>query len=239
MEIDNHERNKEKLIESVLYKKLKYKKDYLGQRNNPIVDKWKTEIIKKYGKGGQFYYCKLDELYYYADEDEAIYYKRCPNCNKYCCPYCYESMDYYSGIGSSCIKGRINYIFLYNIYEYISPKLEDRRDKEPRKPDIINYIPFISMCNLVATCSVTFFWKLDRYKNGENISDYELRVKNYHCVFLSVFILNNCFGFFISIPYFLYHYILIAILGIISIFNKKPLFGYCAVIDRGMSSIYS
>ena len=90
------------------------------------------------------------------------------------------------------------------------------------------------MCNFVACCSVIFFWKLNRYNNGKLFGCYENTFANYPCTFLLVLILNFCFGFFISIPYFLYHYILIAILGIISIFNKKPLLGYCGVIDRGI-----
>ena len=89
----NFELEKEMLIDGVLDKQLKYKKEYSGQLTNRLVTKWKSEMLKKYGKGGNFYYCPTDELYYYADKDEAKYYKLCPKCNKYICPFCYYVDD--------------------------------------------------------------------------------------------------------------------------------------------------
>ena len=52
MEIDTSEENQEKLIEAVLDKELGYRQFYHGQINNLLINKWKSEIVKKYGKGG-------------------------------------------------------------------------------------------------------------------------------------------------------------------------------------------
>ena len=82
MENDNDGEKLKVLIDAVSEKKLEYKKDYDEQKNIPLIEKWKSEILEKYGKGGQFYYCKADGLNYYADKDEAIYNKPCPKCNK-------------------------------------------------------------------------------------------------------------------------------------------------------------
>ena len=233
MENEDYEQQQQKLIDSVLNKKLEFPEEYKGQKNNPIVKKWKSEILKKYGKGGEFYYCSSDELYYYADKDEAIKNVECPNCHQYCCPYCYYSSDVDYGTANCCIKGRIRYMFLYNMYEYTNPKKVYKYIPKG-KPLSINYIPFISMCNFVASWSVILFWKLDFHKKGRKETIYENNLKESIFGFLAVFILNNCFGFFICIPYFLYHYLIISILLIISIFNEKPLYGYCGMVDRGI-----
>ena len=147
-------------------------------------------------------------------------------------PFCYYSEEgSYYVIKNCCIKGRIRHLFLYDAYTFISPKngypIYD-------KPDVYNYIPFTAMCKLVACLSAVLFWNLYIHRSGKRVINNESNLQSNYCIFLIVLILNLCFGFFISIPYSLIHYILLAVLGVISIFNKKPLYGYYGIMDRGM-----
>ena len=226
MENETNLQKIELYTDSILDKKLEYKKEYAGQKTSPLVNKWKSYILKKFGKGGQFYFCKYDNLYYYADKKEAIYYKPCPICNNYFCPYCgRDSLKYY-GLEECCIKGKIRFYLVYDIYKLICPKDSNYRTIVPRKPRMYNYIPFFNMCIFVATISADFYWYLDNVRDGVRVGYYGGSL-----TFLTV---NICFGFFISIPYFLYHYIFILILLIISIFNKKPFLYYCGIFDRNV-----
>ena len=193
--MENDNKDNQKLIISITDKYFEYKKGYNEQKDHPLVKKWKYDILKKYGKGGQFYYCKFDGLYYYADKEEAIYNKACPKCNRFFCPFCnYLNTNEY---GNCCIKQRIRYLFLFDMYFYFSPKTEsDRKLLTQLKPNFHNLIPFLSMCRLVAALSILFFWRLERIKNGERIGVYEYNI-SYERFFIG---LNVCFGFFISIP---------------------------------------
>ena len=180
---------------------------------------------KKYGKGGKFYYCPTDELYYYADKDEGKYYKLCPECDKYICPFCYYADDFRNNEVKCCIKGRIKHKFFYDIYYYISPKEIDIRGKEvEQKPLVYNYIPFIGLILFETNLASLFYFSLIRHKTNDiyGASNGEL-----------VSTIGIGFWIFISIPYFLYHYILVAALLLICIFSKKPFLYYCGIADRG------
>ena len=232
MENENLESNQQKLIEAVLDKKLECKEEYTGQKDKLLVKIWKSEMVKKYGKGGEFYYCKLDGLHYYADKDEAIKNKQCPKCKNYCCPFCNYSDKNDNGIFFCCVKGRIRAMFLFDFYACVSERGEfTEKDKILL---IIFSLPIISTVIFVAGCSCAFFWKLDKHKNGQNLYRYEINVQ-LHGFFNTLFILNCLFGLFISIPYFLIHYILVMILGVISIFNKKPFYGYFGIVVRAIA----
>ena len=89
------------------------------------------------------------------------------------------------------------------------------------------------MGRFVACWSYMLFWELHRFKHGEIMGYYDNAIVSDYAA-ISVLIFNLFFGIFISIPYFLYNYALILILGIICIFSKKPLFGYCGIVDRGI-----
>ena len=104
-----------------------------------------------------------------------------------------------------------------------------RNKKVDKTPHIINYIPFTSICCFVAACSIIFFWKLKMIKKGVSKGTYINNTFND-----SIIILHFCFGFVISIPYFFHHYIFIALLGLIGIFSKKPLYMYCGMVDEGI-----
>ena len=49
MENGNYEQKEQKLMYAVLNKILKLNEEYAGQKNNHVVEKWKSEITKKYG----------------------------------------------------------------------------------------------------------------------------------------------------------------------------------------------
>ena len=72
MENEGNDKKEQNLTVAALYKEFEHKKDYAGQKTSPIVEKWKSAILKKYGKGGLFYYCELDGLYYYAEKNEEF-----------------------------------------------------------------------------------------------------------------------------------------------------------------------
>ena len=139
MENDWYIQKQQLLNDCVLNKQFDYKKEYDEQTTNYFVKKWKSDILKKFGNGGQFYFCEKDGLYYYADKDEAIIYKQCPKCRYYCCPFCNRNTLYNSQLETCCIKGSIKYMFIYNIYDYISPKNDHMKNKKIPKPLILNY----------------------------------------------------------------------------------------------------
>lgn len=233
MENDKFDQKTEELFNSVLDNKLVFKADYAGQKNTPLFKKWKSEIIEKYGKGCRFYYCKLDGLYFFTDKNKDKYRKKCPKCKNYCCFFCNNTTRIYDpGSIKCCVKAKIAKMFLSFLSKadyYFSS------DKYPAddKPSIYNYIPFASMINFVTSWYSVFFFNSGRYKNDKLIGDYRDSFTSNFIYFLNIFFVF-CFIFFICIPYFLCHYILIAILLIISIFNKKPLYGYCGIIDQGI-----
>ena len=217
MENECYDQKQQILVDDILDKKFEFEEEYDGQQTNPAVEKWKVKILEKYGEGGQFYFCKLNKLYYYAEKDEE-YGNRCPRCHLYCCPFCDNTNTRFYENRMCCIKGKIRHTFLHDMYYYISPRKDDKEGKEvENKPEYVNYIPFISTFKLVAG------WLFDLYTVL-----YEPYIDNFYLLFIFI-----VFCFYISIPYFFLHYILIAILGLISIFNKKPLYGYFGIADHG------
>ena len=225
----NFELKQEMLTGGVLDKQLKYKKEYSDQKER-LVTKWKSKILEKYGKGGQFYYCPNDELYYYADKSEAKYYKLCPKCNKYICPFCYYADDFsYSDEITCCIRGKIKHKFFYDIYYYISPKeIKIRGEEVEKKPWKHNYIPFFGLIMFETNCTSSLYSRLYCHKKKTHyFYSHHYYVRDFEIV------IRCCFWSFISIPYFFQHYIFIAILLLISTFNKKPFLYYCGIVDRG------
>ena len=112
-----------------------------------------------------FIIVQLDELYYYADKNEAKYYKLCPKCNKYICPFCYRTDDLKYNDIDCCLKGKIYHKFFYEMYYYLSPKELERRGREvEEKPWKYNYIPFIGLVIFEENMASLLYWLLKNHK---------------------------------------------------------------------------
>lgn len=183
------------------------------------IREWKKNMKEKYGKGGEFYKCSFDNLYFYISKSDIIPHVKCSKCNYYLCSYCDNRDKVEINIGNCCVRGRVRKFFVEDAYIYI--KSDEFFGGEKKAPlNLLHLIPLLNICYLVGGMSLALFWKLD----GKDQYNYESKMKNSGCFIYSLIIfLNWMFTFLVSIPFAAGFHILFLIFYIFSFLTGRKL----------------
>jgi len=213
-----------------------FKLDYKGQliKDNKKFKTFKKEKIKKYGSNAKLYFCKDENLYFYAPTKNNNFFSfddaECPSCGINICYFCSKN----SGPDLICCP-------IGSMYDLLFHKgltFTDNTDNVYEAHDVTYYqliprffIPFYSFIYLVGIISFKLFHGLR--KNDMSEDEYYYFKENWQS-FTSI-ILNALLGLVLYLIFFI-HTIYFKLLILISsiFFKNKPFRYYLGIIGCGV-----
>ena len=219
--------------------------DYSNQslKENKKFQKWKIQMLKKYGNDAKLFKCKNDNCYFYGSNKEcktkplgAAY---CPICRRSICYYCLSiSYDDSLDCGKCCVKRRVYCMLFQDGYSFIKPESYDDPDAYYSFLKIF-FIPIVSFMNFVAYFSATYFYKLDmKSEDGGTCESIFYKDDNHGRLFMTEIVVNVGIAFALSIPFLIIDIYFKILLLIISLpFKNYPLKYYFGILYQGLREI--
>ena len=218
-----------------------FKLDYKGQNINKNQEfiKFKKSIFNKYGKKGNIFFCKKNNLYFYYNNQYDPYAGRCPLCKRDICYFCLKS-----NIGTHsicCFRKRIYQMLTIDAFEFCVKReniLGIDYGEKFEKYLLFALLPFLNMVYFIGGIHRSFYkvetnmifdvdeeevylYDLENYTKGN---------KDGHCyTFHFIVAMNIGVVIFLTIPFFIYNIIFTILIILISIpfkfYPMKYLFG--------------
>lgn len=217
--MENDEKNTNIIdINQDINKKI-FKTDFVGQNINKnrefIV--WKNKMNIIYGKTDKLFYCSEEGLYFYSSksisECQPTYTVRCPNCLKFFCYFCSKYIKDNENENDNYVYCCFKRLICYKSFR-IDENIEDQNYFGVSV--ILFLIPYISLILIIASFSVSLFYK-NTTKNS-SYHNYGDHIKNKgNIVFIFFLGINILIAVILAIPYILISVAYILIILIISV----------------------
>ena len=217
--------------------------DYSNQslKENKKFQKWKIQMLKKYGNDAKLFKCKNDNCYFYGSNKEcktkplgAAY---CPICRRSICYYCLSiSYDDSLDCGKCCVKRRVYCMLFQDGYSFIKPEPNDDADAYYSFLKMF-FIPIFSFMTFVGYFSIVLFYKL-YMKDGPIYENIFYKDDRHARLFTTEISINVGIALILSIPFLIIDIYFKILLLIISLpFNNYPLKYYFGILYQGLREI--
>ena len=205
-----------------------FREEYDNQQldNNIGFNKWKNNMIKKYGIKAKLFRCQDDNILFYTSNEDCksypFYQSNCPCCGHPICYFCHRYVKNYDFKGNCCLRRTIYYLFYKDGIRLIAPI---GNDKDNYKEDIYNnylyfFIPGLNLFGFISTIHYAFYYDLalsnEPSTNGFIRKYYDRYYDNHNIIYI-LFRIDDAFSFILTLPFIILNMQFIIILLIISI----------------------